>query len=102
MTDSGWAPQACTLPTEQQPLRVAEFNALFADALLTAHRTAPTRLRLVLDGNAEDRAAELTRRETECCSFFTFTFTRNDNHVYLDVEVPDKHADVLDALAEIP
>ena len=29
-TSVGWVPQACTLPTVQQPLRVAEFDGLFA------------------------------------------------------------------------
>jgi hypothetical protein len=28
-----WVPDACTLPTEEVPLRVAEFDALFASTL---------------------------------------------------------------------
>ncbi|MFI7416085.1 hypothetical protein [Nonomuraea sp. NPDC049684] len=32
----GWTPSACTLPTAERPLRVAEFGELFA-------RTARTR-----------------------------------------------------------
>ncbi len=31
-TESGWVPDACTLPTVDQPLRVAEFDDLFARA----------------------------------------------------------------------
>ncbi|MBE1490368.1 hypothetical protein [Plantactinospora soyae] len=46
--DLGWAPSACTLPTTEQPLRVAEFDALFTDAVQTVARPAPTRLRLEL------------------------------------------------------
>ncbi|HEX4811142.1 MAG TPA: hypothetical protein VFV66_00105 [Nonomuraea sp.] len=32
--DLGWAPSACTLPTAEQPPRVAEFDALFADVAI--------------------------------------------------------------------
>ncbi|WP_433352534.1 hypothetical protein ACQP25_05150 [Microtetraspora malaysiensis] len=28
-----WTPAECTLPTEERPLRVAEFDELFASAL---------------------------------------------------------------------
>ncbi|MEU9473975.1 hypothetical protein AB0D78_47270 [Streptomyces avermitilis] len=28
-----WIPASCTLPTTEQPLRVAEFDALFAERL---------------------------------------------------------------------
>lgn len=28
--DQGWAPPACTLPAAERPLRLAEFDALFA------------------------------------------------------------------------
>lgn len=41
-------PQACTFSTAQQPLRVAEFDELFA-AVLSAERVEPTRLLLELE-----------------------------------------------------
>ncbi|ACZ87769.1 hypothetical protein [Streptosporangium roseum] len=47
---TNWAPAECTLPTAEQPLRVAEFDALFAGALRGHQRLAPTHLRLRLDG----------------------------------------------------
>ncbi|MFG1754168.1 hypothetical protein [Streptosporangium sandarakinum] len=53
--DLGWTPSACTLPTAEQPLRVAEFDALFIDAVRGVARPEPTRLRLELlfsPGNA--------------------------------------------------
>jgi hypothetical protein len=40
-------PSACTLPTAEQPLRVAEFDALFATAT-SAERVAPGELRFAL------------------------------------------------------
>ena len=97
----GWVPQACTLPTAERPLRVAEFDALFAAALRGSVRVGPTRLRLSLDGTdeVEARVKELTARETECCSFFGFTLARRGDAVELEVTVPVEHVDVLAALA---
>ncbi len=97
-----WVPQTCTLPTAERPLRVGEFDALFAAALRGVVRVGPTRLRLSLDGSdeVEATARELTARETECCSFFGFTLARRGDAVEVDVTVPVEHADVLTALAK--
>ncbi|MGV9772454.1 hypothetical protein [Streptosporangium sp. NPDC003464] len=67
--DLGWAPSACTLPTAEQPLRVAEFDALFADAVQGVARPERTRLRLELVFSPDNaaRTAELTARENGCC-----------------------------------
>lgn len=48
-----WAPQACTLPTAEQPLRIAEFDNLFATGLRGLDRVAPTTLQLHLDPETE-------------------------------------------------
>ncbi|PZS34960.1 MAG: hypothetical protein DLM59_03755 [Pseudonocardiales bacterium] len=97
--EQSWVPEACTLPSVEQPLRVAEFDALFAVHLHTAHRVSDTRLRLILDPSAEDRARDLTARETACCSFFTFTVTEAGSELLVDVAVPAGQVEVLDALA---
>jgi hypothetical protein len=92
-------PAACTLPSADRPLRVAEFDALFAAA--DVHRSGPTELSVTLaaaPGRA-DLVRDLTRRETECCSFFTFR-PEDGDPLRLHVTVPPAHADVLDALAE--
>jgi hypothetical protein len=101
MTDDSevWAPQACTLPSTDRPLRLAEFGDLFTTALREQQRLAPTRLRWRLDPAAEATARDLTTRESTCCSFFTFTLDGDGDAVRLDVQVPDEHVDVLDALA---
>ena len=98
--DEVWVPDACTLPTAERPLRLAEFDELFATAVRGHYRLSATRLRLLLDPAAEPRARDLTGRETQCCSFFTFTFAPADDAVHLDVDVPPAHVEVLDALAE--
>ena len=98
--DPAWAPDACTLPTADRPTRVAEFDDLLRTALRTQERPAPTLLRWYLDPASEPVARDLAARESECCSFFTFTFTRTGGDLLLDVAVADTHADVLAALAD--
>lgn len=98
MTD--WIPAACTLPTAERPLRVSEFDELFAVAVRGVARPGPTRLSLALadaPGRAE-QVRDLTARESACCSFFTFRLTTGDP-LRLDISVPPAHRDVLDALA---
>jgi hypothetical protein len=57
-----WAPDACTLPTAERPLRVAEFDDLFT-AVRRSERPLPTRLDLVLPRNIEAAARNLALRE---------------------------------------
>ena len=97
-----WVPQACTLPTSEWPLRVAEFDGLFAEAARGIERVGPTRLRLELQASPQvaKRAAELAAAETECCSFFTFALTVTGGRLVLEVSVPGSHAGVLDGLAD--
>jgi antitoxin (DNA-binding transcriptional repressor) of toxin-antitoxin stability system len=96
-----WAPvDACTLPTAEQPLRVAEFGGLFAASLRGVERVSSTRLRLELDPAAEASARDLAARESECCGFFSFTFgPAGPGALGLEVEVPESRTDVLDGLA---
>ncbi|MFI6244417.1 hypothetical protein ACIBEF_31670 [Micromonospora sp. NPDC050795] len=98
--DQTWAPEACTLPSVQRPLRRAEFDDLFATALLEQQRLSPTHLRWRLDPAAETTARDLTDRESSCCSFFTYTITRVTGALRLDVQVPAARVDVLDALRQ--
>jgi hypothetical protein len=97
-----WAPaDACTLPTAEQPLREAEFDALFAAALRGVARPAPTRLRLHLDAGpgVEARTRDLVARESSCCTFFDFGITVSADGLVVDVDVPPARIDVLDGLA---
>jgi regulator of RNase E activity RraA len=99
-------PDACTLPTAARPLRLAEFDALFAGALDEVRQVDPTHARLRLSGPAGLAATvrDLSARETRCCSFFAFTVTAESapdgDVVVLDVEVPAEHAGVLASLAQ--
>jgi hypothetical protein len=103
---------ACTLPTIERPLRLAEFDELFASAARDVQTIDQTHARIRLTGSAglAGRVRDLTARETECCSFFTFTITPEPAHdsngdgdgeaMALDIEVPAAHAEVLAALAQ--
>lgn len=101
MSDLAWVPQSCTLPAEERPLRVAEWDALFAERLRTLSRPQPLRLRLELAGGAgvEERVRDLVERESGCCSFFTFTTVPGKDLVSLEVSVGQAHEAVLAALA---
>ena len=98
--DQVWVPEACTLPTVDRPLRLAEFDDLFATALRAQQRLSPTALRWCLDPAAEATARDLTGREGSCCSFFRFAFDGDGDGLRLDVRVPAEHRAVLDALAD--
>ncbi|MDG6107998.1 hypothetical protein [Dactylosporangium aurantiacum] len=100
-------PDACTLPTVEQPLRLAEFDALFSTAVRAVETVTPTHARLRLSGPAGLAATvrDLAARETACCSFFAFTVAvtgqpaGGGEALTLDVRVPDRYADVLASLA---
>jgi hypothetical protein len=96
--DQSWVPEACTLPTVDRPLRLAEFDALFATALHGQQRLSGTALRWDLEPAAEQSARDLADRESGCCSFFTFTFQTDREGFHLTVEVPPAQVAVLEAL----
>ena len=95
-----WVPKSCSLPTVEQPLRVAEFDRLFGESVLRAVRVSATRLYLVLAPDAEDAARDLAAREVGCCSFFRFDFDTAGADLVMSIGVPQSRADVLDALAQ--
>jgi hypothetical protein len=108
---AGWvAGDACTLPAVEQPLRMAEFDRLFATSLREVRRPAghPAHARLILAGDATllGRVQRLVDAEASCCSFFAFTVTPveplttdpAEEAVALDIKVPTERSGVLDAL----
>ncbi|MFF7265091.1 hypothetical protein ACFZCL_33090 [Streptomyces sp. NPDC008159] len=101
MTDLDWVPQSCTLPTEERPLRVAEWDGLFAERLREVSQPDPLRLRLELGGDAgiEVQVRDLMEKESGCCSFFTFTITPSTDALLLEIAVDEAHGPVLDAMA---
>jgi hypothetical protein len=101
-----WVPEACILPTTDRPFRLAEFDVLFAAAAREVETVGPTQAWIRLTGPAGLAATvrDLTARETECCSFFTFSVTDepavDGEAVILDIAVPPTYAEVLASLAQ--
>ena len=104
-----WVPAACTLPTVEQPLRVAEFDVLFAASLRETRQKAGQGIEasLVLVGGPDlpERVRGLARAESTCCSFFNFETVvhapgadATETTVELTIRVSSAHAAVLDAL----
>lgn len=99
-------PDACTLPTVERPLRLAEFDELFATAVRGVEQVAAGHVRMSLAGPAglAETVRDLTARETECCSFFSFATTvkrgTDGEELTLDITVPAAYIHVLDSLAQ--
>jgi hypothetical protein len=93
-------PDMCTLPTDERPLRRAEFDDLFRAAATDLQWVGPTRARFRLSGDDDlaERVADLARRESSCCSFFVFGIELAGDGIVLDIAVPAAHVDVLKAL----
>lgn len=100
--DPSWVPDACTLPTAEQPLRAKEFDELFRDSTTGIQRVDAQRARLLLrpEPGVAARAADVSVRETQCCSFFGFVLSATGGELTLDITAPRGHVDVLDALVD--
>ncbi|GIG92417.1 hypothetical protein [Plantactinospora endophytica] len=98
---SGAVPAACTLPTAEQPLRLAEFDEVLGTAVRSVYRAEPARLRLELTPTPQvaARVADLMVREAGCCSFFAFHLGLVDGRLCWEITVPAGQLRVLDALA---
>jgi len=100
--DGSWVPETCTLPTVDRPLRVAQFDELFASAVVAVTRVDGQRARFELRPQPviAATAADLSVRETQCCSFFEFALTATGGRLALEVAVPPGQVAVLDALTD--
>jgi len=91
---------ACTLPTAERPLRLAEFDALFSSSARGVTRDEhEVAIHLIGTTDLRERVADLAARETACCPFFAFTNEGADDDLVLRISVPDERRDILDALA---
>ena len=93
-------PIACTLSPNQYAGRLEDFRQGVFTHLVELERPSPTRLRLLLAGDADPEAVrELLIREQGCCAFLSFTLTPSDGRLVADLEVPAEAAPTLDAMA---
>jgi len=102
VSEPSWVPDACTLPTVDRPLRVKEFDGLFREATTEVRRVDAQRARLVLrpDPGIAARAADLSVRETQCCSFFGFTLSATGGELTMDITATAGQVDVLDVFVD--
>ena len=90
---------ACTMPTAERPLRLAEFDALFSGSVRSvAYQRDVARMHLTGPAGLRERVRDLAERETACCSFFSFVVDGASDDVMLEVTVPPEHRGVLKAL----
>jgi hypothetical protein len=93
--------ELCTLPSDERPLRGEEFQTLFATAVVGLCRPEPGILDLLIESTAETTARDLAARETQCCSFFTFSFrpAERADHRWMRIQVGEAHLRILDEIA---
>jgi hypothetical protein len=101
VSDLTFAPTACTLPTAERPLRASEFAELLGTQVRAVHHLSDQHVRFDLSPEPEvaGRTADLFTRESQCCSFFTFTLTATGGGLTLAVQVPSSQVRVLSAVA---
>jgi hypothetical protein len=95
-------PVACTLHPNQYAGRLDDLRQGVFAHLVGMERPEPTRLRLLLAGDADPEAVrELLIREQGCCAFMSFTVTASDGRLAADLEVPTLAAPALDGLVAL-
>lgn len=92
---------ACTLPTVDRPLRLAEFDALFSEAVRSVRSDGGrVWMRLTGEDGLRERVRDLAERESACCSFFTFVVDGTERDLTLEITVPPERQAILTALAD--
>src|SRR5690349_8006742 len=79
---------ACTLGAGETDARLDEWHILLARVEERRPAAHGMRLRFPLDADLLAAVARLTRREVECCAFFTFTLAIDAHAAWLDVAAP--------------
>jgi hypothetical protein len=77
--------EACPLSGEDLAIRLTEFGALFSRAL--SRERVGERAQFRFSKADEHVLRDLTRREKECCSFWSFDIRADNGDLVLDVGV---------------
>jgi hypothetical protein len=95
-------PIACTLHPNEYAGRLEDFRQGVFAHLVGMERPEPTRLRLLLAGDADPEAVrELLVREQGCCAFMSFTITASGGQLVADLAVPAEAAPALDGMVSL-
>ncbi len=100
-TELDWcAPEACSLNPAEQPARVAEWDALFAEGVRAVTPVEDgVRLELAPGPGRASAVADLADREAGCCAFFRFDLVIGAEMLTLSVRADPSHTAVVEALA---
>jgi hypothetical protein len=86
--------------------RLAEYQQLFADALVGRERLTDgtNRFRFRADPGVEDRVRSLAAKEKACCGFLDFTITADGDEVWWDTTTVDDPIaqQILDEMYRLP
>ena len=80
-------PIACSLSTEDLPVRLAEIRAIGADALLGVDDSGALRFRN--DEATRTRLEAFVAAESECCSFLGFDLRPEGDSLELRITAPE-------------
>jgi hypothetical protein len=95
-------PIACSLHLNEVAGRLEDFRHAVFLHLRKLERPEPTRLRLILAGDADAAAVrELLVREQRCCAFLAFTLTPGDEELVAELEVRAEAAPALDGMVRL-
>jgi hypothetical protein len=96
-------PIACALGSGDQRVRVDEWREFFRASVLAVEDCGEGRARFRLKAPSQDliAAADLARREIECCGFFSFSIEIETEGCWLVAEVPAEATQVLDGFVEL-
>lgn len=100
-TELDWcAPEACSLDPAEQPARVMEWDALFAEGVRAVTPVDDgVRLELVPTPGRASAVADLADREARCCEFLRFDLVIGAETLALTVRADPSHTAVVEALA---
>lgn len=94
----------CTLaPSEHLP-RINEYKRLFQDTFLTGERLTAGRLRWRFRGNEQLQHSlqALAEKEHECCQFFEFRISRQNDEVWWEMWTSYEAQQILEDFYQIP
>ena len=95
-------PIACALSPNEYAGRLEDFRRGVFTHLVGMERPDPTRLRLLLAGEADpETVRELLVREQQCCAFLAFTITPTGGRLVAELRVPAGAAPALDGVAAL-
>ncbi|MFN2569861.1 MAG: hypothetical protein ABR564_09725 [Candidatus Dormibacteria bacterium] len=100
MTEPDPVPIACSLSAEDLPGREAEWRSLAAASSTRERIDGGVRLTIPASARSLADVVDITRREKECCPFFTFTLIEQQPGMILEIRAPADAEAMLEGLLD--